>query len=63
MVFQAVEILVALSADVAPVWLLFFHAHCAWVRDRGNGIDDGEGAVFVFLELLVLVAVLDERWR
>jgi hypothetical protein len=61
MVFQAVEVLVAFSADIAAVGLLFFHAYCAWVGDRGNGVDDGEGAVFVFLEFLVLVAMLDER--
>jgi len=63
MIFQAVEILVPFSANIAAVRLLFFHAHCARIRYGGNGVDDGEGTVFVFLEFLVLVAVLNKRWR
>lgn len=48
-VFEAVEILVALAADFASVWFLLLHAHCAGVGDGGDGVDDGEGAVGVFL--------------
>ena len=59
MILQAVEILVSFSADIAAIGFLLFHADGAWVGDGGDGVDDGEGAVFVFLEFLVLVAVLE----
>ena len=57
-VFEAVEVLVALAADVAAVGLFLFHAQGAGVGGRGFGVDDGEGAVGVFVQLLVVVAVL-----
>ena len=57
-VFEAVEVLVALAADVAAVGFFLFHAEGARVRGGGFGVDDGEGAVGVFVQLLVVVAVL-----
>lgn len=38
-VFESVQILVALSADFTTIRLLFFHADCAWIRDGSQGID------------------------
>lgn len=58
-VLQAVQILVALAADFAAVWLLFLHADSTWVGNRSDGIDDGECAVVVGLEFLILVAMLN----
>lgn len=39
-VFESVQVLVALAAHFAPVWLFFLHAHCPGVRRRGFGVDD-----------------------
>lgn len=57
-VLQTIEVLVALETRIAAVWLLLFHADGAGVWDRCGGVDNGEGAVRVLLELLVLVTVL-----
>lgn len=57
-VFEAVEVLVAFAADVAAVGFFLFHAEGAGVRGGGFGVDDREGAVGVFVQLLVVVAVL-----
>lgn len=59
MVFETVEVLVALAACGAAVWFLFFHAQGAGVGVHGFGIDDGEGAVVVVFEFLGVVTVLD----
>ena len=57
-VFEAVEVLVAFAASVAAVGFMFFHAEGAGVGGEGFGVDDGEGAVFVCVEFLRVVAVL-----
>jgi len=57
-VLETVQVLVAFAAHLAAIRLLFLHTHSAGIRDRGCGVDDGEATVRVFLELLVLVAVL-----
>ena len=57
-VLEAGKILISLAAHLASVGLLFLHADGARVGYRGDWIDDGEAAVVIFAELLVLVAVL-----
>lgn len=57
-VLEPVEVLVALATHLASVRLLLLHADSAGVWYRGKRVDDGESAVLVLLQLLVLVAVL-----
>lgn len=57
-VFQPVQVLVAFSANFAPVGLLLLHANGSGVWDRSQRIDNGESTVFILFELLILVAVL-----
>lgn len=57
-VFEAVEILVALAAGFAAVGLVLFHTEGAGVWVKGFGIDDRKGAVFICVELLRVVAML-----
>ena len=59
-VFESVQVLVTFPADFASVGLLLLHADGSGVGNRCEGVDDGEGAVVVLLELLVLVTVLYE---
>ena len=58
MVFEAVQILVALATNLAAVRLLLFHSDSAGVGNGCGGIYDGESAVGVLLELLVLMTML-----
>ena len=58
MIFQAVQILVTFTANFTFVWFLLFHAHGPWVGRRSLGIHDGECAICVIVQLLVIVAVL-----
>lgn len=58
MVFEAVQILISLAAHLASVRLLLLHADGTGIWYGREGIDDGEGAVFVLLQLLILMAVL-----
>lgn len=57
-VLEAVQVLVALPAHLAAIWLLFLHADGARVGDRRRRVDDRESAVGVLLQLLILVTVL-----
>ena len=57
-VFEAVEILVALAAGFAAVGFMLFHTESAGVWVKGFGIDDRKGAVFICVELLCIVAML-----
>ena len=57
-VFQAVEVLVPLAADVALEGLLLLHAQGAGIGCRGLRVHDGEGAVAVLVELLRVMSVL-----
>lgn len=38
-VLETVQVLVALAADLAAVWLLFLHADSSGVRNRGGRVD------------------------
>jgi hypothetical protein len=57
-VLETVKVLVPLAANLTTIWLLLLHADGAGVWDRSEGVHDGEGAILVLLELLVLMAVL-----
>jgi hypothetical protein len=57
-VFQTVQVLVALAAHFAAIRLLLLHADGSGIRDRSQRVDNRESAVFVLLQLLVLVTVL-----
>lgn len=56
-VFETVEVLVTLAADLTLIWLLLFHAESAWVGRRGFRVDDGESAIAILMQLLGLVTV------
>lgn len=57
-VFETIQILIALPADITFVWLLFLHALGTWVGRRCVGIDDRKGSVRVVVQLLSVVAML-----
>ena len=57
-IFEAVEVLVALAAGLALVGFVLLHALGARVGLEGVRVDDGEGAVGVGVEGLRVVAVL-----
>ena len=68
MVFQAVQVLVALATHVAFVRLFFLHTHRAGVWCRCLGIDNRECSVSIVVQSLIVVAVLedeleDDEWR
>ena len=56
-VFESVQVLVPLVAEVALEGLLLLHAQAAGIRRQRLGIDDGEGAVVVLVQRLRVVAV------
>jgi hypothetical protein len=58
MVFETVEIFVALLTDVASIGLFLLHSKRTGVGKRGGGINNGESSIFVLFQLLVLVAML-----
>lgn len=58
MVLEAVEILVALPARIAAVWLVLFHAQSTRIGVQSFGINDRKGAIVVVFESLGIVAVL-----
>jgi hypothetical protein len=60
-ILQAIQILIPLATDFASVGLFLLHAHSSGVRDRGNRVNDREGSIRIFLELLILVAVLERK--
>ena len=57
-VFEAVEVLVPFAAHLAAIRLLLLHTDGSGVGNRRDRIHDGEGAVLILLELLILMAVL-----
>lgn len=61
MVFEAVQVLVPLRASLALERLFLLHAEHARVRRQSGGVDDGEGAIGVFVQLLRIVAVLGRK--
>lgn len=56
-VFEAVEVLVSLVAHVAFIWLLLLHAYRARIWLVVIRIQDGECAIPVLLQPLVLVSM------
>lgn len=56
-VFETVEVLVSLAACFAIEWLLLLHAESPRIWRTGFGINDGECAVAVLVQLLRLVTV------
>jgi hypothetical protein len=48
-VFETVEVLVPLAADITLERLLLLHAECTWVRGRCLWVDDGEGTITVLV--------------
>jgi len=58
-VLESVEVLVALAANFATIRLLLFHSNRAWIGNGCGWVNDGERAVRVLFQLLVLVAVLE----
>ena len=57
-VLEPVKVLVTLAANLTAIGLLLLHSDSSRVGDGCQRIDYREGAVVIFLELLVLVAVL-----
>jgi uncharacterized membrane protein len=57
-IFESIEILVALIAVFALVGLFLLHAHFTRIRCGCLRVDDGEGSIPVFVQLLGLVTVL-----
>ncbi len=57
-VFQSVQILVALLANIAFVWFLLFHAHGTRVWSLGIRVDNRKCAVSILVESLVVMTVL-----
>lgn len=60
-VFETVEVLVPLLANVALVWLLLFHSHGARIWCLGVGVDNREGSVAILMESLIVMTVLAFR--
>ena len=58
MVLEAIKILVAFAASLAFVRLFFLHPECTWVRSGSCGINDGESAIQVLMQLLIVVSML-----
>lgn len=58
MILQPIQILIPFPAVVAAVGFMFRHAQGARVPLEGVRVDDGEGAVFIRGEFLLVVAML-----
>ena len=58
MVFQAVQVLVSLPADLTLVRLLLLHTHRAGIWGRSLRVDNRKCAIRVIVKSLVIVAVL-----
>lgn len=58
MIFEAVQILVPLAAELASVRFLLFHSQRAWVRSASLRIDYGEGSIAILMELLIGMSML-----
>jgi hypothetical protein len=56
-IFQTVQVLIALSADIALVWLLLLHTKSSRVWGRSLGVNDRKRAIPVLVELLGLMSV------
>lgn len=58
MVLQAVEILVALAADLTSIWLFLLHANSTGIWYRSKRVHNGERSILVLFKLLILMTVL-----
>ncbi len=56
-IFEPVQVLVPLAAEVAFVWLLLLHAQGARIRSARLRVDNGESAIPVLVQLLGGMAV------
>ena len=63
MVFEAVEILVALAAHLASVGLLFLHSDCARIWNRSQWVYYRKRPVLILFELLILMTMLERVSR
>ena len=59
-VLETVQVLVAFTTDLTAVGLLLLHADGTRVGDGCGGIYNGESAVGILLELLVLMTMLEQ---
>lgn len=57
-VLKTIQIFVPLLANLALVWFLLLHSHGSWVRCVIVRVNNGECAVAIFVQALVLMAVL-----
>jgi hypothetical protein len=58
-VFEAVQVLVPLAADLAAIRFLLLHAEGTRVRSRCFWVNDGECTISIIMQLLIVVAMLD----
>lgn len=56
-VFEAIQVLVAFATDVTLEGFLFLHAKGAGIGCRGLGVDNGERAIAVLVQLLACVTM------
>jgi hypothetical protein len=56
-VFQPVQVLVALSTCLAAKGLLLFHPQGSWIRRTCFRVNNRESAITIFVELLSLMTV------
>jgi hypothetical protein len=56
-IFQPIQILVSLATGFTVERLLLLHAQSSWVGGTSLWVDNREGTVAVFVQLLSLVAV------
>ena len=60
-VFETVQVLVALATNLATIWLLLLHAQRPGVRCGCLRVDDGKRAICVIMQLLIVVTMLNRE--
>ena len=63
MVFQAIQIFVSLLADVAFIWFFLLHALRSRVWRLRVWVNNGESAIGIIVQSLVVVTVLESVSR
>ena len=56
-IFEAVQVLITLAADITLIRLLLLHPERAWIGRRSLRVNNGESAVAVLMKLLGLMAM------
>ena len=56
-IFEAVQVLITLAADITLIWLLLLHPERAWIWRRSLRVNNGESTVAVLMKLLGLMAM------